>query len=143
MLYPSPQTSNSFLLVFFLPRLCFTRSILFSQENKKDFRLTERQREIVHSTAGFASHRKVILSPRISNDNCKSSENAAIPVPTLEFSTLALRNAEILLNRLTIPNSTEGKYYNWFSTFPGIDKHPFRSQMLEPRKNLILKGNRI
>lgn len=49
----------------------FHMTILFSQENKKDFRLTERQREIVKSTAGFASHRKVILSSRISNDNCK------------------------------------------------------------------------
>ncbi|XP_046649723.1 CCR4-NOT transcription complex subunit 10-like [Daphnia pulicaria] len=76
-------------------------------ENRKDFRLTERQREIVKATAGFGSHRKVILSSRISNDNCKSSENAAIPVPTLEFGTLALRNAELLLNKLTIPNSTE------------------------------------
>jgi hypothetical protein len=37
-----------------------------------------------------------------------SSENAAIPVPTLEFGTLALRNAELLLNKLTVPNSTEG-----------------------------------
>lgn len=32
-------------------------------------------------------------------------------MPTLEFGTLALRNAELLLNRLTIPNSAEGMYY--------------------------------
>nr|CAH0105268.1 unnamed protein product [Daphnia galeata] len=76
-------------------------------ENRKDFLLTERQREIVKATAGFGSHRKVVMSSRISNDDCKSSENAAIPVPTLEFGTLALRNAELLLNKLTIPNSTE------------------------------------
>ena len=38
-----------------------------------------------------------------------SSENAAIPVPTMEFAALALRNAELLLNRLTVPNQPEGK----------------------------------
>lgn len=38
-----------------------------------------------------------------------SSENAAIPVPTLEFAALALRNADYLLSRLTVPNSGEGK----------------------------------
>lgn len=38
-----------------------------------------------------------------------SSENAAIPVPTLEFGTLALRNAELLLNKLIIPSGAEGK----------------------------------
>jgi len=38
-----------------------------------------------------------------------SSENAAIPVPTLEFAALALRNAEYLLSRLTVPNDAEGK----------------------------------
>lgn len=77
-------------------------------DNHKDFQLSERQHDIVERSFGLGPHRKIVLASRISNDDCKSSENAAIPVPTLEFAALALRNAEFLLSRLTLPNDTEG-----------------------------------
>ena len=38
-----------------------------------------------------------------------SSENAAIPVPSLDFAALALRNAELLLSRLTVTNNVESE----------------------------------
>ena len=43
---------------------------------------------------------------------CCSSDNAAIPVPTLEFAALALRNAELLLSRLAPPNGCQSDLYD-------------------------------
>ena len=41
------------------------------KDNQKDFRLSERKRDIVQGSAGSGSHRKVILTPRITNDDCQ------------------------------------------------------------------------
>lgn len=70
--------------------------------------MTERQRDIVKTSVGAGPHRKVVLSSRISNDDVKGSEDAAIPVPSLEFGNLALRNAELLLSRIKMDPSGEG-----------------------------------
>lgn len=62
-------------------------------DNSTDFQLKDRKRYMVSGTAGAGPHRKIILAPSIST--CKRTPavgSAAIPVPTLEFAALCLRN---------------------------------------------------
>lgn len=40
-------------------------------DNRKDFRLSERQQDIVERSYGLGPHRKILLASRISNDDCK------------------------------------------------------------------------
>lgn len=40
-------------------------------DNQKDFRLSERQRDIVERSFGLGPNRKIVLASRISNDDCK------------------------------------------------------------------------
>uniref|UniRef100_T1J4Y2 CCR4-NOT transcription complex subunit 10 n=1 Tax=Strigamia maritima TaxID=126957 RepID=T1J4Y2_STRMM len=65
--------------------------------NADDFQLTDRQKNIVQGLVGTGHHRKIILTPSISKQNGTSeNQSAAMPMPTLEFASLCLKNALIL-----------------------------------------------
>nr|CAD7601268.1 unnamed protein product [Timema genevievae] len=69
------------------------------QGNEHDFDIQSRKKDLVQGVVGSGIHRKLILNPSLSNDNCYSCEGQsyAIPVATLEFASLCLRNALLLL----------------------------------------------
>ncbi|XP_050027992.1 CCR4-NOT transcription complex subunit 10 [Dermacentor andersoni] len=74
-------------------------------DNATDFQLKDRKRYMVSGTAGAGPHRKIILAPSISSDRRAAAiGSAAIPVPTLEFAALCLRN---VLQLLPDPSPTE------------------------------------
>lgn len=67
-------------------------------DNAADFQLKDRKRHMVSGTAGAGPHRKIVLAPGISSDrHAAAIGSAAIPVPTLEFAALCLRNVLQLL----------------------------------------------
>uniref|UniRef100_A0A131XTM8 CCR4-NOT transcription complex subunit 10 n=1 Tax=Ixodes ricinus TaxID=34613 RepID=A0A131XTM8_IXORI len=69
-------------------------------DNAIDFQLKERKLNMVRGTVGSGPYRKIVLAPSISTDRyvpVGSDHSAAIPVPTLEFATLCLKNALLLL----------------------------------------------
>lgn len=68
-------------------------------KNSLDFHLNERKKDMVQKVIGSGIHRKIILSPFLSN-NYKISDleqTSAMPTPTLEFASFCLRNALMLL----------------------------------------------
>ncbi|XP_023227229.1 CCR4-NOT transcription complex subunit 10-B-like [Centruroides sculpturatus] len=68
-------------------------------ESSLDFHLNERKKDMVQKVVGGGIHRKIILSPYLSN-NYKISDldqTSAMPTPTLEFAAFCLRNALMLL----------------------------------------------
>ncbi|XP_063221594.1 CCR4-NOT transcription complex subunit 10 isoform X2 [Bacillus rossius redtenbacheri] len=73
--------------------------MVHKQSNKPHFEVKERKKELVRSVVGSGPHRKVVLSPCLSQDTRYSCEGQsyAVPVATLEFATLCLRNALLLL----------------------------------------------
>lgn len=70
-------------------------------DNSTDFQLKDRKRYMVRGTAGAGPHRKIVLAPSIGTDRYMlpvgSDHSAAMPVPTLEFAALCLRNVLQLL----------------------------------------------
>ncbi|XP_076325129.1 CCR4-NOT transcription complex subunit 10 isoform X1 [Tachypleus tridentatus] len=77
-------------------------------DNSRDFSLKERQKDMIRGSVGSGPHRKIIMSPFISNDNKLSvqGQSSAIPMPTLEFASLCLRNALILIPDSPSPSSS-------------------------------------
>lgn len=71
---------------------------LHKNSNETDFS-PKRQKEIVDKVVGSGKHRKVILTSHLSKDTKYSTESQsyAVPVATLEFASLCLRNAYLLL----------------------------------------------
>ncbi|XP_067127548.1 CCR4-NOT transcription complex subunit 10 [Centruroides vittatus] len=68
-------------------------------ESSLDFHLNERKKDMVQKVVGGGIHRKIILSPYLSN-NYKISDldqTSAMPTPSLEFASFCLRNALMLL----------------------------------------------
>ncbi|XP_021933283.1 CCR4-NOT transcription complex subunit 10 isoform X3 [Zootermopsis nevadensis] len=68
-------------------------------ENESDFNIHMRRKDLVQGVVGTGTHRKIILTPQLSKDTKYSCEGQsfAIPVATVEFACLCLRNALLLL----------------------------------------------
>ncbi|XP_063908299.1 CCR4-NOT transcription complex subunit 10-like [Zophobas morio] len=69
------------------------------ESNEVDFDIQKKQKEIVVDVIGSKDKQKVILTTSLSKDKKYSteSESYAVPVPSLEFASLCLRNAATLL----------------------------------------------
>ncbi|XP_069676638.1 CCR4-NOT transcription complex subunit 10-like isoform X1 [Periplaneta americana] len=69
------------------------------QDNESDFNIHARRKDLVQGVVGAGSHRKINLTPQLSKDTKYSCEGQsfAIPVATVEFASLCLRNALLLL----------------------------------------------
>ncbi|XP_054277600.1 CCR4-NOT transcription complex subunit 10 [Macrosteles quadrilineatus] len=71
------------------------------ESNAGDFDFKARRNDLVQGVIGSGVHRKIILNPNIWKDSKYSCEprceSYAIPVVSLEFSSLCLRNALLLL----------------------------------------------
>nr|XP_022912981.1 CCR4-NOT transcription complex subunit 10 [Onthophagus taurus] len=69
------------------------------ESNELDFDLSKKRDEYVVETIGKGGNRRVVLNTNLSKDKKYSTESQsyAVPVPTLEFAILCLRNAEELL----------------------------------------------
>ncbi|CAN7945471.1 unnamed protein product [Ixodes hexagonus] len=77
-------------------------------DNAADFQLKERKQNMIRGTAGSGPYRKIVLAPSISMDRyvpVGSDQSAAMPVPTLEFATLCLKNALLLLPEAAAPEA--------------------------------------
>ncbi|GFG36368.1 hypothetical protein Cfor_01996 [Coptotermes formosanus] len=68
-------------------------------DNESDFNIATRRKDLVQGVVGTGTHRKIILTPQLSRDTKYSCEGQsyAIPVATVEFASLCLRNALLLL----------------------------------------------
>ncbi|KAJ9588355.1 hypothetical protein L9F63_018281 [Diploptera punctata] len=68
-------------------------------DNESDFNIHARRKDLVQGVVGTGTHRKIILTPQLSRDTKYSCEGVsyAIPVATVEFASLCLRNALLLL----------------------------------------------
>nr|CAD7410395.1 unnamed protein product [Timema cristinae] len=84
---------------FEVPSLILVMQWFDQKGNEHDFDIQSRKKDLVQGVVGSGIHRKLILNPSLSNDNCYSCEGQsyAIPVATLEFASLCLRNALLLL----------------------------------------------
>lgn len=69
------------------------------ESNEVDFDIQKKQKDIVADVIGSKDKQKVILTTNLSKDKKYSAESHsyAIPVPSLEFASLCLRNAATLL----------------------------------------------
>ncbi|KAF5307187.1 hypothetical protein FQR65_LT00703 [Abscondita terminalis] len=69
------------------------------ESNEIDFDIQKKQKEMVVEVIGSNKHQKIILTKNLSKDKKYSVEGEpyAVPVPTLEFASLCLRNAFLLL----------------------------------------------
>jgi CCR4-NOT transcription complex subunit 10 len=69
------------------------------QSNELDFDIQKKQKEIVVDVIGSKDKQKVILTTNLTRDKKYStdSQSYAVPVPSLEFASLSLRNALLLL----------------------------------------------
>uniref|UniRef100_A0A8D8VMR5 CCR4-NOT transcription complex subunit 10 n=2 Tax=Cacopsylla melanoneura TaxID=428564 RepID=A0A8D8VMR5_9HEMI len=66
--------------------------------NAMDLNINERKKDIILNTIGSGAHRKIVLNQDIFNNikySCEA-ESYAIPVASLEFASLCLRNALVL-----------------------------------------------
>lgn len=86
-------------------------------DNESDFNIHMRRKDLVQGVVGTGTHRKIILTPQLSRDTKYSCEGQsfAVPVATVEFASLCLRNALLLLpesqaeepTSLPTPDSTD------------------------------------
>jgi CCR4-NOT transcription complex subunit 10 len=69
------------------------------ESNELDFDIQKKQKEIVVDVIGSKDKQKVILTTNLTRDKKYStdSQSYAVPVPSLEFASLSLRNALLLL----------------------------------------------
>ncbi|EFA06148.2 CCR4-NOT transcription complex subunit 10 isoform X1 [Tribolium castaneum] len=74
------------------------------ESNEVDFDIQKRQKEIIVNVIGSQDKQKVILTTNVSKDKKYSTESQsyAVPVPSLEFASLCLRNASTLLPSDTV-----------------------------------------
>ncbi|KAK5647472.1 hypothetical protein RI129_002364 [Pyrocoelia pectoralis] len=69
------------------------------ESNEIDFNIQKKLKDMVVEIIGTKKHQKIVLTKNLSNDKKYSVEGEpyAVPVPTLEFASLCLRNAYLLL----------------------------------------------
>ncbi|XP_050295230.1 CCR4-NOT transcription complex subunit 10 isoform X2 [Anthonomus grandis grandis] len=67
--------------------------------NQVDFDIHKRKKELICDIIGTKDKQKVVLVNTLSNDKKYNAESQsyAIPVPTLEFASLCLKNAKLLI----------------------------------------------
>lgn len=70
--------------------------IMAYRENNDDDRKLAKRQEVIQGSVGSGVHRKLILGPGVNQDK-NSVGTPAIPAATIEFASLCLRNAQILL----------------------------------------------
>lgn len=70
--------------------------IMAHRENNDEDRKTSKQMEVIQGSVGSGVHRKLILGQGLRNDN-RVLESSAIPAVTLEFASMCLKNALLLL----------------------------------------------
>ncbi|XP_075216340.1 CCR4-NOT transcription complex subunit 10 [Lycorma delicatula] len=82
----------------------------YKPDNAVDFDYQKKRKELIQGIIGSGPHRKIILNPDIYKNSKYSNEaqSFAIPVASLEFASLCLRNALLLLpvGEATSPLST-------------------------------------
>ncbi|XP_076267943.1 CCR4-NOT transcription complex subunit 10 isoform X1 [Rhynchophorus ferrugineus] len=73
--------------------------VVHKQSNEIDFDLKTKQKELIVEVIGSKRQQMVILTDKLSKDKKYSveSQSYAVPVPSLEFASLCLRNAKLLL----------------------------------------------
>ncbi|XP_060561318.1 CCR4-NOT transcription complex subunit 10-like, partial [Ruditapes philippinarum] len=74
--------------------------IMAYRENNEDDRKLQKRQEVIQGSVGSGVHRKLILGPGVNQDK-NSVGTPAIPAATLEFASLCLRNALLLLPEVT------------------------------------------
>lgn len=79
--------------------------IMSYRENNDDDRKLQKRQEVIQGSVGSGVHRKLILGPGV-NQNKNSVGTPAIPAATLEFASLCLRNALLLLPEMTGETTT-------------------------------------
>ncbi|KAF5301348.1 hypothetical protein FQA39_LY10746 [Lamprigera yunnana] len=69
------------------------------ESNEVDFDIQKKQKEMVVEVIGSCKHQKIVLTKNLSKDKRYNVEGEpyAVPVPTLEFASLCLRNAFLVL----------------------------------------------
>ncbi|KAF2905535.1 hypothetical protein ILUMI_00639 [Ignelater luminosus] len=74
------------------------------ESNEIDFDIQKKQKEMVIEVIGAKKQQKIVLTKNLSKDKKYSAETQsyAVPVPTLEFASLCLRNAYLLLPSDTV-----------------------------------------
>ncbi|XP_046397199.1 CCR4-NOT transcription complex subunit 10 [Ischnura elegans] len=75
--------------------------------NEADFDLSARRKDLVQGVVGAPPHRKVVLTSHLNKDDKYScdGQSSAIPVPSLEFASLCLRNSlQLILPNAHIPS---------------------------------------
>ncbi|KAJ8932066.1 hypothetical protein NQ314_014966, partial [Rhamnusium bicolor] len=74
--------------------------IMFHKEtNETDFDIQRKQKELIIEVVGSKDKQKIVLTSNLSKDKKYSTESQsyAVPVPSLEFASLCLRNASLLI----------------------------------------------
>ncbi|KAG8226293.1 hypothetical protein J437_LFUL002732, partial [Ladona fulva] len=75
--------------------------------NEADFDLSARRKDLVQGVVGVPPHRKIVLTSHLNKDDKYScdGQSSAIPVPSLEFASLCLRNAlQLILPNAQMPS---------------------------------------
>lgn len=72
---------------------------IHKESNEVDFDIQKKQKDMVVEVIGSKKYQKIVLTQNLSKDKKYSFEgdSYAVPVPTLEFASLCLRNAYLLL----------------------------------------------
>ncbi|KAK9873762.1 hypothetical protein WA026_002117 [Henosepilachna vigintioctopunctata] len=116
---------------------------LHKPSNDIDFDMVKRQKEVVTKVVGTRDNRKFILTTNMSTDKKYSveSQSYAIPVPTIEFASICLRNANTL-----IPSDTQTAPVPLF-LIPGVtppaptpSPGPAPSSPLTPEDIIVLRN---
>ncbi|KAJ8962748.1 hypothetical protein NQ318_001146 [Aromia moschata] len=73
--------------------------LVHKETNETDFDILKKQKELIVEVIGSKEKQKIVLTSNLSKDKKYSSESQsyAVPVPSLEFASLCLRNAALLI----------------------------------------------
>uniref|UniRef100_A0A1B6E480 CCR4-NOT transcription complex subunit 10 n=1 Tax=Clastoptera arizonana TaxID=38151 RepID=A0A1B6E480_9HEMI len=73
--------------------------MVHKQSNAVDFDFNSRRKELIQGVVNSGIHKKIIINPEVCKDKSCSNDTQsfAIPVASMEFASLCLRNALILL----------------------------------------------
>ncbi|XP_071444392.1 CCR4-NOT transcription complex subunit 10 isoform X2 [Hetaerina americana] len=90
--------------------------------NEADFDLSARRKDLVQGVVGAPPHRKIVLTSHLSKDDKYScdGQSSAIPVPSLEFASLCLRNSlQLILPNAQIPSPSAPSAVEEDGNMPG------------------------
>ncbi|CAG9764189.1 unnamed protein product [Ceutorhynchus assimilis] len=100
------------------------------KSNEEDFDFQKKQNELISEVIGNGDLRKIILTSNLSKDKKYNTESqsSAIPVPSLEFAVLCLRNAFLLIPDVDAGDTLEEPLF----VIPGTTPAPPPSHSLSP-----------